>query len=61
MESAAASSGNLFVADGADNHVVEYAAPLASGAAAAIARGETDLIHKIRTLWMRPRSTTRRR
>jgi sugar lactone lactonase YvrE len=43
---AASSSGNLFVADGADNRVVEYTAPLASGAAAAIALGQTDLIHK---------------
>ncbi len=43
---AAAPSGNLFVADGADNRVLEYAVPLVSGAAAVIALGQTDLIHK---------------
>ena len=43
---APASSGNLVVADGANNRVLEYAAPLASGAGAAIVLGQTDFIHK---------------
>ncbi len=43
---APAPSGNLFVVDGADNRLLEYGAPLGSGAAAAIALGQTDLIHK---------------
>jgi sugar lactone lactonase YvrE len=40
-----AASG-LFVADGADNRVIEYASPLSSGAAASIVLGQTDFIHK---------------
>ncbi len=41
-----APSGNLFVADGGDNRVLEYGVPLTSGAAAVIALGQTDFVHK---------------